>query len=209
MLYSAKGTLTHAKVYSCYADLSRRNCHFFAVCSDLRQFGKENVFPVITVPFQRKWRFSKRIMNNYSEQGTESLKIRETFRNSSTITEKKYSFYDAAMSWYGNMSPLTKDSTRMKYLNELNPWLLPFFAEMDIRQITRQDVHTFCSRLLTDKSGARKTALSSNTVSGIMVVFRQIMDYATTELNLDVINTRGIFTKQRQESVRVFTLREQ
>ena len=113
-------------------------------------------------------------MNNYSEQGTESLKIRETFRSSSIINEKKYTFFDTAMSWYGNMSPLTKDSTRMKYLNELNSWQLPFFADMDIREICAFQwkdisfeeqtisVNKTMQRLRTKDAGSRKRRKSSS-----------------------------------------------
>lgn len=112
-----------------------------------------------------------------------------------------------AEEWFAEGRVSLKPSTISRYRSILDTYLIPEFGTVKIEGISRADVNTFYTRLLSE-SGCHKKPLSPKTVLCILSVFRIVLKYARLEKGLNVVNTEDISIKQEQKVLRVFSMDE-
>lgn len=113
-----------------------------------------------------------------------------------------------AKEWLEILKPELKESSVVKYANILDCYLLPKFGSTKITDISRKDVSSYCSSLLT-AGGKKKKCLSPKTINGILSVLRNIFDFAAEEKNLQVAVIDNISMRQPQKAMRVLSRAEQ
>lgn len=92
---------------------------------------------------------------------------------SSTIVN----YADLADKWFKSKEYQIKESSRIKYKNMLQNYILPTFSKLDINSITHETIETFVNEMLT-VGGSKKTGLSEKTVADIISIMRSIEKYA-------------------------------
>lgn len=116
-------------------------------------------------------------------------------------------FFKTAEEWFVAMEPTLKPASTARYRNIMDKHLLPEFGWKKIVDITRNDVITFSGFLLT-ASGKDGKGLAPKTVSGILSVMKNVMDYARNVKCVPVISFDGISVKQSRRQLRVFSKNE-
>lgn len=121
-------------------------------------------------------------------------------------TEK---FDDIAMEWFNATQPNVKESTGNKYLNSLNSYILPMFQGRKASQLTYDFILEQCNNLL--KFGGKKgTGLSTKSVSDILSILRNILQYAEQHNIVIPCDARSIHIgRSQKKDLRVLSLDEQ
>lgn len=86
-------------------------------------------------------------------------------------------YADLADKWLKAKEYQVKESSRIKYKNMLQNYILPAFSKLGINSITHETIETFVNELLT-VGGSKKTGLSEKTVADIISIMRSIEKYA-------------------------------
>ena len=115
---------------------------------------------------------------------------------------------DVAGEWFDDLRPQLKESSRVKYRNILNSYILPEFGTHIISGITAVEVNSYVMRLL-DTGGMKGQGLSPKTTTGILSVLKLIMDYARQVKGLSTVCLDGITVKQTQKVLRILSMQEQ
>lgn len=110
--------------------------------------------------------------------------------------------------WFNSLKPQLKESSIVKYTNILNGYLFPGFGQRQIFDITRDDVVSFSKELLIS-GGVKGNGLSPKTVTSIISVLKNILEYASQVKNFKVVDIRGISVKQSQKPMRILSRSEQ
>lgn len=110
--------------------------------------------------------------------------------------------------WLENSSTSLKESTYIRYRTLLNCYLMPSFQQLEISEITSEQVCTFCKEL--EKHGKKDgTGLSPKTISDILSVLRRILHYAQDQnISIDV-TAFNIRVKQTPKVMEILSLSEQ
>lgn len=88
------------------------------------------------------------------------------------------SFEEIARKWFDSREHQIKESTRIKYRNMLQRYILPYFKNLeDVKSITHETMDAFVKELLT-AGGKNKKGLSEKTVADIISIMRLIEKYA-------------------------------
>ncbi len=124
------------------------------------------------------------------------------------IREKEDTFSRISDDWFETVQSGLKLSSIARYRNILDNYILPEFGFKRIIDISRDDVLTFSSNLLM-AGGKKGKGLAPKTVSGILSVMKNVMDYARNVKCVPVISFDGISVKQSQKQLRVFSKDEQ
>lgn len=121
-------------------------------------------------------------------------------------TEK---FDDIAMEWFNATQPNVKESTGNKYLNSLNSYILPMFQGRKASQLTYDFILEQCNNLL--KFGGKKgTGLSTKSVSDVLSILRNILQYAEQHNIVIPCDARSIHIgRSQKKDLRVLSLDEQ
>lgn len=101
-----------------------------------------------------------------------------------------------------------KESTKNKYKNLLNSYILPELGGFQVDNITYDVLQGYCKSLLTH-GGFKKTGLSPKTVSDIISLLRNIFNYAGKkgiQINFDI---QSIHVKQQAHVMRILSRAEQ
>lgn len=117
------------------------------------------------------------------------------------------SFRSAAEAWLEKKRTTLKDSTLARYRTALDCHLLPFFGDSTVIAISRDEVMAF-SNLLMGKEDDGK-GLAPKTVSSILSVMKNVMNYARIDLELNVVSFDGLSVKIPKKQLRIFSLFEQ
>lgn len=123
-------------------------------------------------------------------------------------THASESFSEVAAGWLDAMEPELKYSSRVRYINLLNSYLLPEFGEMPISGITRDALSNYRLKLLRN-GGEHKEGLSPTTMAAIFSVFKSIIEYARYDKGYETDDFRNITIRQAQQPLRVFSRIEQ
>lgn len=105
--------------------------------------------------------------------------------------------------WLAELDPVCKPSTMVKYGNQLESHIIPYFENKSINEITNEDISTFSNRLLTEKR------LSPKSTSDILSRIKSIRRFA---LNHDYeINfvPECVTIPQEKKDIRVLTFSEE
>lgn len=110
--------------------------------------------------------------------------------------------------WLAHLELIRKKSTIVKYRNQLDQHILPFFGSMRIDMISNQDLISFINGLL-DGSGNNGHPLSAKTVSDILSRIKSIHRFAMIH-GCDVRFVPDCVTiPQHSKEVRVLTFAEE
>ena len=90
---------------------------------------------------------------------------------------KNIKFSVIANNWLIEKKVCLKYSSYIKYKNVLNGYILPYFKDYRINNISYSDVTAFLSQLMTT-AGTKNTGLSNKTVSDVLSIFQAILCYA-------------------------------
>lgn len=118
------------------------------------------------------------------------------------------SFSSVSGEWFALQKTQWKQSSVVKYGNIMDSYLLPFFSDRLISEITRNEVVSFSSMLL-EKGGVNKNGLSPKTVTGIISVMKNIFEYAARIKEYNVADLKGIVIKQPQKPMQILSRAEQ
>ena len=117
-------------------------------------------------------------------------------------------FSALAWEWLDASKNQLKTSSVVKYTNILNSYLLPEFGNRQIAEISRDDIVSFVNSLL-QTGGVRQKGLSPATVTSIISVLKNIMEYARLTKHYTVTDMSDITVKQPQKPFRVLSRPEQ
>ncbi|MDD6572032.1 MAG: tyrosine-type recombinase/integrase [Thermoflexaceae bacterium] len=118
------------------------------------------------------------------------------------------SFYYVSSEWFSLQKTQWKQSSIVKYGNIMQSYLLPFFSDRLIAEITRNEVVSF-SNMLLEKGGVNENGLSPKTVASIISVMKNIFEYAARIKGYNVADLTGIVIKQPQKPMKILTRAEQ
>ncbi len=117
------------------------------------------------------------------------------------------SFADWARQWLSSPETELKDSSRVRYVNILNSYLLPAFGDLPPEAVTRERAAAFRQQLL--QSGGRKGAgLAPKTVTDVLSVLKCVLRFAQ-DRGADAADLHGLVARQQRKPLRVFTQEEQ
>ena len=119
-----------------------------------------------------------------------------------------YLFSEISDEWICVNNSNWKESTLVKYTNILNSYLLPAFGEKNIFHISRENVNNYISELL-NHGGCKGKGLSPKSVNSIISVMKNIFEYAEINKGYNLINFKGLNTKQIQHPMRILNMNEQ
>lgn len=145
----------------------------------------------------------EKLIKAKAEEATRSMSQSE--KHSKAMTE---TFTKISEEWLETIKPTLKPASIARYRNVLDNHLLPQFGNRKTVDISRDEVSAFISRLLAT-GGKKGDGLSPKTVSGIVSVMKNVMDYARNVKCIPVISFSGLCVKQPQKQLRVFSNREQ
>lgn len=130
--------------------------------------------------------------------------------NSVTVSPEVSSdlFEFVAMEWFNAISPQVKESTSNKYWNLLNSYILPAFGSKPLHDITHEFIEAQCNFFLT-VGGLKRNGLSSKTVSDILSIIRNILQFATRKGKIISCDARSIQVKRQTKEMRVLSRAEQ
>ncbi|WP_164689950.1 tyrosine-type recombinase/integrase [Luxibacter massiliensis] len=134
--------------------------------------------------------------------------LSETLPNTQTAAVVMDTFSKTAEEWLVATKPGLKKSSICKYRNVLDKHLLPEFGDNQVSAITRDDVSVFSAKLLSSKEDGGK-GLAPKTVSSIISVMKNVMDYAKHVKGANIIDFDGLSIKQPLKQLRVFSTYEQ
>lgn len=117
-------------------------------------------------------------------------------------------FEAIAIEWIESIKTQVKESTSNKYWNLLNSYILPNFGNKCLFEITYGYVCEQCNQLL--KTGGKKgDGLSTKTVSDILSLIRNILQFAVQKGRTVVYDARSIQIKHQIKEMRVLSRSEQ
>lgn len=118
------------------------------------------------------------------------------------------SFQAIAMEWFGSVKGQVKESTSNKYENSLKSYVLPEFGEKELQDITYDFINERCTHLLT-KGGKKGQGLSPKTVSDVLSLIRNILQYASDHGKVIPCDAHSIHVKRHIKELRILSLNEQ
>lgn len=115
---------------------------------------------------------------------------------------------DLGNRWLEELKPIRKMSTVVKYANQMENHIFPYFGDKRVNTITNNDLITFSNKLLTGK-GIKGNKLSAKSVADILSRMKSIRKFALIhgyDVNFmpDCVNI-----PQSAEEIRVFTFTEE
>lgn len=141
------------------------------------------------------------------------LKLRESIppRNAQLVVsdvKNSYSFSAIALDWFENIKSRTKESTRNKYHNMLEDYILPVYGEKTLDTITYEFIESHCSYLLIS-GGKKGLGLSAKTVTDVLSVIRNILKFAVRKGMYVPCDGSTIQVKCTTKQMRVLSKTEQ
>lgn len=117
-------------------------------------------------------------------------------------------FYEVTKKWFKSVETNLKQSSRNKYQNMLDMYIIPTLGEMLLNQITYEVLQQLCNKLLAT-GGSRGQGLSTKTVSDILALTSEILHYASKDYPLVPLDIHSIKIKQKLREMRVLSRDEQ
>ena len=113
-----------------------------------------------------------------------------------------------AAEWFTSIKTQVKESTSNKYWNLLNSYILPKFGKTRLSEITYDCVCEQCNQLL-ETGGKKGTGLSAKTVSDILSLIRNILQFAIQRGMTVACDAHSIHVKSQTKEMRVLSRSEQ
>lgn len=118
------------------------------------------------------------------------------------------SFSSVAIDWFDSIKLQTKESTRNKYQNLLDSYILPVYGELPLEHITYDFIENHCNTLL-QYGGKNRTGLSPKTVTDTLSVVRNILRFAIRKGKAVPCDGSAIQIKHLSKTMRVLSKTEQ
>ena len=118
------------------------------------------------------------------------------------------SFSSVATDWFDSIKLQTKESTRNKYQNLLDSYILPVYGELPLEHITYDFIENHCNTLL-QYGGKNRTGLSPKTVTDTLSVVRNILRFAIRKGKAVPCDGSTIQIKHLSKTMRVLSKTEQ
>ncbi len=122
--------------------------------------------------------------------------------------EKTVLFKNAAADWIEMLRPQIKESSNVRYRNLLNTYILPYFGEMAIGELTQNQIELYCNQLLL-AGGKEENGLAPKTVSDILSVIRSLLRYSAKNGQEVPCDANAIRIRQPAKEMRVLSRSEQ
>lgn len=132
--------------------------------------------------------------------------VEEHSTNQSSVHANLFS--DVAGDWFASRKSSWKHSSAVKYGNIMDLYLLPEFSGQTVMEITREEVIRFGGKLLT-AGGRSGEGLSPKTVSGIISVLKNVLEYASLTQGVMVANLKDVSIRLPQKQMRILSRTEQ
>lgn len=126
----------------------------------------------------------------------------------STKIQNDNLFSTVAASWFENAKTQIKESTRNKYQNMLNSYILPVYENQPLDSITYDFIESQC-RVLLISGGKKGTGLSPKTVTDVLSVIRNILKFAIRKGMYVPCDGSAIQIKSSVKPMRVLSKTEQ
>lgn len=117
-------------------------------------------------------------------------------------------FSSIAMEWIENIKPQIKESTRNKYYNLLDSYILPTYGEERLECITYDFIENHCHSLLVS-GGTKGIGLSTKTVTDVLSVIRNILEFAVKKGRIIPCDGSAVQVKHISKEIRVLSRSEQ
>ena len=117
-------------------------------------------------------------------------------------------FQAITMEWFESIKGQVKESTSNKYENSLKSYVLPEFGKKDLQDITYDFINERCTYLLT-KGGKKGQGLSPKTVSDVLSLIRNILQYASQHGKVISCDAHSIHVKRHMKELRILSINEQ
>lgn len=128
---------------------------------------------------------------------------------SETYIESESDLFETiAMEWFNFVKIGIKESTSNKYWNLLNLYILPMFKGKVLVEVTFECICEQCNQLLTT-GGQKGTGLSAKTVSDILSLIRNILQFAVQKGMVIACDAHSIQIKHHAQEIRVLSRNEQ
>lgn len=146
----------------------------------------------------------------YSEvkEQLKTLKIQSGLQAENIIPQKEEIFKNIAERWFSGKKLQIKESTAVKYRNILDSYLYPFIGDLTFPQLTHGSVEDLSKELLShgSKTGEK---LSPKTVSDVLSVLKNLVEYAGDQGIAIPTNACKIQIRQSSRRLFVFSKEEQ
>lgn len=117
-------------------------------------------------------------------------------------------FDSFAEAWFESKRTQLKDSTRNKYRNILDAYVLPDFGSKLLSEITYETIEEHCQYLLS-VGGKSGKGLSSKTVADILSLIRNILKFAVRKGKAIAYDGTSVQIKNAPSQMRIFSKSEQ
>lgn len=117
-------------------------------------------------------------------------------------------FSSIASDWFESIESQTKESTRNKYLNMLNSYILPLYGDRTLDSITYDFIDSHCNFLLVS-GGKNGNGLSAKTVTDVLSLIRNVLKYAIRKGMYVPCDGSAIQVKRTAMPMRVLSKTEQ
>lgn len=121
---------------------------------------------------------------------------------------EKLKVADIGMQWLSEAAVSLKQSSVNKYEDILRCYILPEFGEMELSEITNQQLISFANGLLL-RGGVKNQGLTHTTVAEILSALNGIRVYAMKQDYLVAFSTECVNVKKESGDIRVFSLKEE
>lgn len=117
-------------------------------------------------------------------------------------------FSSIASDWFESIESQTKESTRNKYLNMLNSYILPLYGDQTLDSITYDFIESHCNLLLVS-GGKNGNGLSAKTVTDVLSIIRNVLKFAIRKGMYVPCDGSAIQVKRTAMPMRVLSKTEQ
>lgn len=142
------------------------------------------------------------VKKRLTEEKSKDKKVNSPSKNSST-------YNDLLDSWLHSISLNTKESTQARYAHLINTHIKPELGMYQLTQLTTEIIEFFIEQQLTDGRLDKRGGLSSKTVTDILTIVKNTIEYAQYK-NLSVVcNLSKLTVKKKEKEMRVLSQSEQ
>lgn len=128
-------------------------------------------------------------------------------KSQSAVTSQDL-FSSIASDWFESIESQTKESTRNKYLNMLNSYILPLYGDQTLDSITYDFIDAHCNFLLVS-GGKNGNGLSAKTVTDVLSIIRNVLKFAIRKGMYVPCDGSAIQVKRTAMPMRVLSKNEQ
>lgn len=137
------------------------------------------------------------------------IKLKDSFNNKENrVVSYKIDIKTLSDDWLASIKPQIKSSTFNKYNNLMVSYILPYLGDIDINNLTADNLNEFCSYLL-EKGGKKGTGVSAKTAADALSLIRRIICYAGRRGYNTLCTGKEISVNQPSKEINVLTQSEQ